>query len=865
MKTTQAIRQSFLDYFKQRDHLIMPSGSLIPPEDPTLMFTNAGMVPFKDVFLGKEVPPAPAVTTIQKCLRISGKHNDFDEVGFTNRHCTFFEMMGNFSFGTYFKEEAIAYAWEYLTKVCGLDQARMFATVHLSDDESAKIWHKKIGVPESRIRRFDEDNFWQMADTGPCGPCTEIHYDLGEDFGTVGGDNIIGGHGNRFVEIWNLVFMQFQKFKDGSQENLKAPCVDTGLGLERLAMVMQGVDSNFGTEEVMRITHEVEKITGISKTPKNQVNFHVISDHVRSLLFLLDENILPSNEGRGYVLRRIMRRALRFAGELGDFPNMLSSLLPEVASIYKTPYPGIDQRLDEYVAHVKTEEDKFFDVVKRGSRFLDDEIQKIKKENSTQIPGDVAFKLHDTYGFPIDLTRVIGKQHNLKIDESGFEKNLDHQKNISRKQDSQDNSFEKVRQSLKQIEELPETDFKGYETLKIEATVLHKIKFESQSILIFDQTPFYPTGGGQIGDVGFVQDLDGGKTAVVTGVERLTSSHIGHAVSHDAFDPDVGSRVSLQVDKEKRTDTMAHHTATHLMHKALQVVLGSHVKQQGSYVGPDQLRFDFSHAQKMSVAEKQKVSDWVNIRIAQKLPVSAKVTSIEEARKSGAMMFFGEKYGSEVRQLCVGDFKQPESLELCGGTHVANTSEIGGFEILSEQSIAQGIRRIVALSATPLIEELKKRAQATDDIARLLQSSPSEVSDAVKRLQEQHMAQRKALEGILGELIKAWQVKVKSESQEKCHLFELPEIELPKKAIKQLHLLAALPEAVVLVFYGEASQRRFALLFGSQWKPSSKVIFEKWSSGLSLQGGGGGTQFQGACLADVKPEIMKKELINLLK
>lgn len=863
MKTTQGIRDSFLQFFELRGHRVMPSSSLVPPEDPTLMFTNAGMVQFKDVFLGTQKPPAPAVATIQKCLRISGKHNDFDQVGFTNRHLTFFEMLGNFSFGKYFKEEAIAYAWEFLTEGCGLKKDRMYATVHLTDQESKDIWIKKIGLPSERIFQFDTDNFWQMADTGPCGPCTEVHYDLGDQFGPVGGDNVVGGTGARFIEIWNLVFMQFQKFPDGTQTKLATPCVDTGMGLERLAMVMQGVTSNFETEELTRIQAAVEVITGVKKNSHNPVNFHVVADHIRSLLFLLHENIFPSNEGRGYVLRRIMRRALRFAGELGQCSNLLSSLLPEVARIYQRPYPGIEKNLQKQVDIVREEEDRFFDVVKRGSGYLDSEITALKQQNVKTIPGDVAFKLHDTYGFPIDLTRVVGKQHGMEVDERAFSQYLERQKEVSRKRDVAEDVFALARHDVARLQKLPATKFVGYESLVSPAVLLDMIQVGDQRIWVFDQTPCYATGGGQIGDVGVITDAVGAQIVRILGTERLSEAVIGHWV--ESADAKIGSSYVLRVDEMKRADTMAHHTATHLLHKALQVVLGSHVRQMGSYVGPDQLRFDFSHHKKMLEEEKQHVSDWVNQRIDRKIPVHWRVTSIEEAKRSGAMMFFGEKYGSQVRQLAVGDFAHPESLELCGGTHVANTADIGGFEIVSEQSIAQGIRRILALSGSTLIESLKKRAAVGDDIAKSLQVPPDGVLGAVARLQTQSTQQLKALEVLVSELISVWKEKIRQQKEVKFQAFELPAFDLPKKVIKQFSELVVYPETLVWVVYGESQDRRFLLFFGPSWKPQAKDIFEKVARDVGLQGGGGGTQFQGSWPTGMSLENVKKELERYLK
>jgi alanyl-tRNA synthetase len=857
MSTVAQIRKSFLDYFKGKAHLVLPSSPLIPPEDPTLLFTNAGMVQFKEMFLGKKKSPSPAIATCQKCLRISGKHNDFDEVGFTHRHLTFFEMLGNFSFGAYFKEEAIAYAWEFLTQVCNLPKDKLFATVHVSDDEAYTLWHQKIGLPEARIFRLKEDNFWQMADTGPCGPCTEVHVDLGETCGPLGGDNVVGGAGPRFVEVWNLVFMQYERKPDGSESRLPTPCVDTGMGLERLAAVMQGVLSNFEINDFVRLRQWFEQETGVNFSERNRVNFRVACDHVRSTLFLMAEGVFPSNEGRGYVLRRVVRRALRFLGQLGESEHIehaFSSVLPKVAELYETvpDYQGLFKDVDRYAAQIREEESRFFKVVRRGSVYLDQTIEELKQKNKSLIPGDVAFKLHDTYGFPIDLTRLIAKQHHLQVDEVDFEAALQKQREVSRQTAANNQAGSAFLRSAREhsdwFEGVPPTRFVGYQTLRAQVRALKVIPSPEGLpliLLVTDETPFYATGGGQIGDRGKVRSVDGEGVGEVLTCEKGFGEGVFVHLVQVSGPIKANQDLVLEVDTEHRLSTVANHTATHLLHAALRKVLGVHVRQMGSYVGPEELRFDFSHGQKMTDEEKRAVEHWVNEQIQLGWPVTAREIPLDQARKEGTLMFFDEKYGEQVRQLRIEGPEFPVSLELCGGTHVSNTREILAFKIMSEQSIAQGVRRIVAKAGKSFVDYSFSLA--------------GELSAKDRLAEEIRTQERKKNLTLIQALAREWR-GARRRARGDCAVFDLP-MALDKKELSSLLDPLFDQEHVTNVFlrYGEGAERLF-LLRGSLEKYVESSVHRLKERFPDLRMGGKGKQYQGK----ISGNISLRDLQTLL-
>ncbi len=855
MRSVQDLRVGFLDFFKQKQHLILPSSPLVPPQDPTLMFTNAGMVQFKDVFLGQTEAPAPCAATIQKCLRISGKHNDFDEVGFTNRHLTFFEMLGNFSFGAYFKKEAIVFAWEFLTQVCKLPPDRLHVSVHDSDDESAHIWQKEIGIQE--VFKFDEDNFWQMAEIGPCGPCSEIYVDLGPEQGPVGGENVVGGSGPRFVEIWNLVFMSYERLSDGRTADLPRPCVDTGAGLERLASVIQGVSTIYETNEFVTILKTIEEITETKSNPDSEVNYRVVSDHIRSIVFLMQEGIRPSNEGRGYVLRRLVRRALRFAGEISAFPNVLSSLIEPVSNLYTTPYPEVASDITLKRDVLLEEEDRFFEVIRKGSGYLENHLDQLKTQGVSKVPGQIAFVLHDTYGFPIDLTRVVAKQHNMIVDETAFEKELNAQRERSRG-NGKDLSM-LIQDHIRTQGHAP-TPFLGYETLTAKSVVLSTVSVQDDMIaVIFDQTPFYPTGGGQVGDCGILKDVETGQCIPVHSTERVQDVII-HVCGSEAGHLNAGSVCELYVDGSRREVTQIHHTATHLMHAALRRTLGDHVKQQGSFVGPTECRFDFSHHKKITPEELSEIEYWVNGRISEHLEVQAKETSLEEARAEGTLMFFDEKYGDQVRQIRIGD-ENPVSLELCGGTHANNTKALLECHVLSEQSIAQGIRRIQILAGPALLAHYREQASALKHVSHLLQVSQKEVASTVAKTLDQVKIQSRSLDQCVERLAINWAKQVK-EAGDACHVLELQGVTLHKKSIKKLGgALAPKGRGVTFLIYGTEADRRFVLWVGKELQSQdTKTLFLKLCEMTGIQGGGHQLLFQGSLTTDIDSNVVQKAL-----
>jgi alanyl-tRNA synthetase len=727
------IRSKFLKYFEKNGHTIVESSSLVPQNDPTLLFNNAGMNQFKDVFLGKDKRPYTRATTSQKCVRAGGKHNDLENVGYTARHHTFFEMLGNFSFGDYFKKEAIHYAWEFVTKELKLPLDRLYVTVFEKDDEAADIWHNQEGVPRDRIYRFGEkDNFWSMGDTGPCGPCSEIFIDRGEKYSCGKPTCGMGCDCDRYMEFWNLVFMQFDRDASGKLTPLPKPSVDTGAGLERLASILQEVDTNYDTDAFQTIIAKTSELAKTPYDPKSETAFafRVIADHSRATAFLIGDGVMPSNEGRGYVLRRIMRRAIRYGKKLGFDGPFLYKTAGFVIDQMKEAYPDLVEKRAFIEKAVQAEEEQFFRTLEKGLALLDEETAKLGK--SKTLPGDVAFKLYDTFGFPLDLTRVILNEKGLTVDEEGFEKAMDRQRETARKawkgsgEEAINAIYMQIANDLKAKNSLPK--FVGYDsteaTGKCLAILVPQQKgFQSADFyttppiastggaiedtpiieVVFDTTPFYGESGGQVGDHGRIvgNDFEGEVIDVQKPVADLTVAHVRPKKGSLR----VGASYTQQTDTEVRALTARNHTATHLLHWALREVLGKHVKQAGSVVAPDMLRFDFSHFQPMTDEELKRVEAMINEKIWRADPVQKRVMTKDAAIAAGAIAFFGEKYGDQVRVVSVGDF----STELCGGTHVDNSAEIHLFKIGNESGIAAGVRRIIAYTSKGAFDFLSAR------------------------------------------------------------------------------------------------------------------------------------------------------------
>nr|WP_246167871.1 alanine--tRNA ligase [Thermosulfurimonas marina] len=734
------IRKAFLDYFAEKGHEIVPSSSLVPADDPTLLFTNAGMVQFKRVFLGEEERPYKRAASCQKCMRAGGKHNDLENVGYTARHHTFFEMLGNFSFGDYFKAEAIEYAWEFLTQRLGLPKERLYVTVFREDDEAATLWQKIAGMPAERIVRLGEkDNFWAMGDTGPCGPCSEIIYDQGPEVGCGRPDCGPGCDCDRFLEVWNLVFMQYERDETGALRPLPRPSIDTGMGLERITAVIQGVSSNYDTDLFSGIMAGIAELSGRTYQEGGEITtaFRVIADHLRASIFLIADGVVPSNEGRGYVLRRIIRRAQRFGRLLGLTDPFLFRLVPRVVEEYGDFYPELQRAERAAEKILEIEESRFLETLSRGLEILEEELRKLSEKGERRVPGEVIFRLYDTYGFPQDIVRDVALSRGFELDLEGFERLMAEAR--ARSRESWKGTLSRAPEILKRLSEsLAETPFVGYETLSTEAEILALVVEEKEvseisqgeeALVIFSQTPFYPEGGGQVADQGLV--LSRGAKAEVLEVRRF-----GNLILHRLRVLEgrfcKGQRVKLEVLADRRLSTARHHTATHLLHAALRRVLGEHVRQAGSLVSPDRLRFDFTHFEALSPEEIRSVEELVNARIREDLPVEVRVVSFREAQAMGALALFGEKYGERVRVVRIGDF----SLELCGGTHVRHTGELGLFKIVSESSVAAGVRRVEALAGEPALRWVFALEDERRHLGALLSCSPVEIAKQVERLLE---------------------------------------------------------------------------------------------------------------------------------
>lgn len=759
MTGVNELRESFLSFFEKHGHVRRPSAPLVPHNDPTLLFVNAGMVPFKSVFTGLEKAPAPSVVTSQKCVRAGGKHNDLDNVGFTARHHTFFEMLGNFSFGEYFKERAIGLAWEFVTKELGLEEDKLLVTVYSEDEESASLWRKISGLDDRKIVKIaSSDNFWAMGSTGPCGPCSEIFYDHGE--GVAGGPpGSADEDGDRFVEIWNLVFMQFDQVDENTRESLPCPCIDTGMGLERMAAVMQGVQNNFDIDLFKDLIAAAEDIYQKKAEGELVSSFRVTADHIRACAFLIADGVMPSNEGRGYVLRRIMRRAMRHGHALGAREPKMYALARTLASAMGEAFPELNRAGKAIASVVEQEESRFQDALGRGLALLENELSNL--HDAKLLPGEVAFKLYDTYGFPIDMTEDLLRAKGIQVDLAGFEKAMASQRESSRQSwnEAGHNIGDKVWFKLK--EEIGSTDFVGYENLGAESELvaivkngesLPELREGDDATLCFRHTPFYAESGGQAGDHGIIQFASGAKFVVKDVLKKANELH-AHVGRLSDGKVRIGESAILEINASRRTRIKANHSATHLMHAALRNVLGTHVVQKGSLVEEDRLRFDFSHGTGVTAIELEAIEDQVNTVIRQNVATNTSLSSPEDAVAAGALALFGDKYDDEVRVLSMGlaldDPGNPYSVELCGGTHVERTGDIGLFAITSESGVATGIRRIEAVTGENALVHLRSQARIATDLATQLKVPLKNVSSRVtslvkdKRLLEKELAEAK--------------------------------------------------------------------------------------------------------------------------
>ena len=779
---TQTIRKVFLDFFAKKGHRIMPSAPLVPAHDPTLLFTNAGMVPFKDFFLGKETPPAKRATSAQKCLRAGGKHNDLENVGYTARHHTFFEMLGNFSFGDYFKEEAISFAWEFLTKDLGLPQEKLWITVFYDDEEARALWKKIAGLPEERIvSRGERDNFWQMGDTGPCGPCTEVYYDHGPE--------VPGGppgspeeEGDRFVEIWNLVFMQFDRSEEGVLSPLPRPSVDTGMGLERISAVLQGVHSNYEID-LFR-----ELIAAAARATKSQDlqghSLRVIADHIRASVFLIAEGVTPSNEGRGHVLRRIIRRAVRHGYRLGQKEPFFCTLVPDVGRLMGDAYPEILKNRGMLEAVIAGEEERFHETLEKGMTILSQAVT----ASEGILDGETVFRLYDTYGFPLDLTADVAREEGLAIDMAGFERALERQRQRARR-------AHRFRGDLSGKAMNRPSIFVGNETLFISSEITALIRDGEEAVVlgpgdeavvVLDSTPFYPEGGGQLGDKGEIYHERG--RFLVQDTQRLGGGAIAHKGVMQEGEFLAGDTVHAQVEEKRRLAMARHHSATHLLHAALQKILGPHAQQRGSEVREEALRFDFVHPRPLSPEEIAAIEDWVNDAIWQGIVVVTRWMGMEEAKKHGALALFGEKYGETVRVVEMGKV----SVELCGGTHVTSTSDVGFFKITNESALASGIRRIEAMAGGKALAWVRQQETLLREAAALCHTEREALPERLRGLLAQGHKLEKEVERLLAKLALA---SVRSHLHEAKEVSGARVLALEIKEASRLALRQALDDA----------------------------------------------------------------------
>ncbi|MBY0581249.1 MAG: alanine--tRNA ligase [Rickettsiales bacterium] len=848
------IRESFLNYFQKNNHKILASSTLIPHNDPTLLFTNSGMVQFKNQFTGKEKIEYPRVATSQKCIRAGGKHNDLENVGFTARHHTFFEMLGNFSFGDYFKEKAIFYAWEYLTKELQIDKKKLYITVYHEDIEALNLWKKISNFSDDKIIKIKtNDNFWSMGDVGPCGPCSEIFYDHGEKyFGGLPGTK--DENGDRYVEIWNLVFMQYEKLKSGDQINLPKPSIDTGMGLERISAVMQGVNDNYDTDLFKKLINAIMELTG-----NNQkiVSNKVIADHIRSSCFLIADGVLPSNEGRGYVLRRIMRRAMRHVHNIEYDNNLLSKIAPIFINEMKSSYPELLEASDLIISTLNMEEERFKNTLKNGLKYLNEEIDHLPKDGI--LSGIKAFKLYDTYGFPLDLTVDILKERNLQLDHQGFETAMQEQKIRAKANWSGSGEIGISPIWYDIYDKFGSTEFIRKENVnfvgKIQAIIVNdkSVGFANdgeKAVIITDQTPFYAESGGQIGDKGLINNSKVYDTKLFVGKIH------GHFV-HLSEKLNVGDEVKLLVNYELRNMIKANHSATHLLHFALRNNLGKHIVQKGSLVNDEKLRFDFTHNKGLTKAELIEVEKLVNTMIIANKRISTNLMNIDNAKKCGAMALFGEKYDDEVRVISMGD-----SIELCGGTHANYTGEIGLFAISSEESIAAGVRRIEALTGIKALDYFRNKADKTEEIVQLLRCKEENIVNDVSNLQNQIKSLTKINEQCKNELL-LLKLEEISVNDNKILLLKLNEQKVDLKSIYDS--LKNNAKSVIVLINTDKSNNKTSLLIGV-----SKDILPQYNAKELLQkcfdiidgNGGGNSDFAQASGKNINVE---EKILNIVK
>ena len=885
-KTLNEIRNTFLKYFEKNDHTIVESSNLVPNNDPTLMFANSGMVQFKNVFTGLEKRDYQRATTSQKCVRAGGKHNDLENVGYTPRHHTFFEMLGNFSFGDYFKERAVELAWNLITKDFGLNKNKLYFTVFHEDEEALKLWKKITGFGDDRIIKIPtSDNFWSMGETGPCGPCSEIFYDHGEHLegGLPGTKN---QDGDRYIEIWNLVFMQFEQLSKDKRIDLPKPSVDTGMGLERITALMQGTHDNYKTDHFQKLIQSISNEVNVKSDQKNISSFRVIADHLRASSFLIAEGVLPSNEGRGYVLRRIMRRGMRHSHLLGSkkpiFYNIFKTLMEEMSG----NYPELKRAEALIKETLKMEEEKFLILLDRGMKILNDEINKIDKVLS----GDVAFKLYDTYGFPLDLTQDILKNKSLGVDNLKFDQLMKQSKDLAKKnwKGSGDSAVDDIWFGIK--DKLGPTEFLGYETNQAEAVVqsilkdnkeTDTLKTGEEGIIIVNQTPFYGESGGQVGDTGEIVSSD--FKFKVSDVQKKLGDlfvHYGKVISGEIK---LNQNVELKIDTSRRENIRAYHSATHLLHESLRRVLGTHVTQKGSLVEADRLRFDFSHMKPISNDEINKIEQYVNSMVETKSDVKTRLMTPKEAVENGALALFGEKYGDEVRVLSMGDEKSKYfSTELCGGTHVKNTADIGKFKIVSQSSIAAGVRRVEALRDKQLQDYLKNKEKLSDLSAQKEEKTINDLSSQIIKLGGKPNLENRDQKGLIKDLSKQLEklnvdliLKDKSKNKIKDEKINginvrLQVVEnLPPKDLRKLvdQGKKDLVEGIVIVF--ASKDEKVGLAIGITEKLISKydaVKFAKLGSEITGGlGGGGRKDFAQAGGQDIsKIEEALKKLKDLI-
>lgn len=856
---SNALRELFLNYFKSQGHTIVPSASLIPAHDPSLLFTNAGMVPFKDVFLGLEKRPYSRAASIQRCMRAGGKHNDLENVGYTARHHTFFEMLGNFSFGDYFKREAIFYSWKFLTEELKLPPEKLWITVFVEDEEAASIWLNEVKIAPKRFSRCNkQDNFWSMGDTGPCGPCSEIFYDHGL--------NVPGGppgtataNGDRYVEIWNLVFMQFQRSLDGKLTPLPKPSVDTGMGLERLAAVMQGVTNNYDTDLFQPLIQAVAKQASI--TDLTNTSLRVIADHIRACAFLVSDGVNPGNEGRSYVLRRIIRRAIRHGHKIGlDRPFFYQLVKPLAAQMLKA-YPQIAKKqkfIEKVLLH---EEQQFARTLTQGMKLFEEELNKLQGEK--QFPGIAAFRLYDTYGFPIDLTADVAREYGITVDLAGFEKEMERQKSRSKL------ASRFVSMPSFSLGEKKPTEFVGYKTLKQTAVPILDLFDGKQSIqelseneegfILLAKTPFYAEGGGQVGDTGYLINATSCFLVDETFKEGVLILHKGRLIKGHLKK---GDKLKAEVDAEKRREVTLNHSATHLLHAALREVLGEHVMQKGSLVEAERLRFDFTHTYPLSVEQLKLVEDRINQQIRANVPVTTEVMSTEDAKNSGALAIFGEKYADKVRVLTMGSF----SKELCGGTHVSRTGDIGLFKIIEELGISAGVRRIQAVTGQYALDWVSALEEQTTQLTKLFKSSKGNLLEKARidietkqALQKQIIALQQSIVGMMGEELISQAIEIQGI---KLLISEINGIDITGLRHLLDQLKNKLKPAVIVL--ASIEQQRVQLVVGVSKELTDKIKAGELANSLAVSiGGSGGGRPDFAQAGGGKPEALDAALKNV--